>query len=84
MAKLIEPIGEVKGQYLLDCVKLKRVRTEKGLTQEKMARLAGLSSNYVNQLEKDDRNVSVDTLFRLSEVLKVNHTRLVSLVVEGE
>lgn len=73
-----------KGRYMLDGQKLRSARLECGLTQERMAHKAGLSSNYVNQLEGDDRNVTIDTLFRLSEVLNVNHTKLVSLVVEGE
>jgi transcriptional regulator with XRE-family HTH domain len=41
---------------------LKRLRRERGLTQEELADLAGLNRNYVGMIERQENAASVDTL----------------------
>lgn len=47
--------------------RLRRLREEHGLTQVALARALGLSTSYVNQLENDQRPVTVPVLLSLSE-----------------
>lgn len=47
--------------------RLRRLREEHGLTQVALARALGLSTSYVNQLENDQRPVTVPVLLAISE-----------------
>lgn len=47
--------------------RLRRLREEHGLTQVALARALNLSTSYVNQLENDQRPVTVPVLLSLSE-----------------
>lgn len=47
--------------------RLRRLREEHDLTQVALARVLGLSTSYVNQLENDQRPVTVPVLLALSE-----------------
>ena len=47
--------------------RLRRLREEHGLTQVALARALGLSTSYVNQLENDQRPITVSVLLTLAE-----------------
>lgn len=47
--------------------RLRRLRDERGLTQVALARALGLSTSYVNQLENDQRPITVSVLLALSD-----------------
>jgi XRE family transcriptional regulator, fatty acid utilization regulator len=47
--------------------RLRRLREEQGLTQVALARALGLSTSYVNQLENDQRPITVPVLLTLAE-----------------
>src|SRR5690625_6468286 len=47
--------------------RLRRLREERGLTQVALARALGLSTSYVNQLENDQRPITVPVLLALTE-----------------
>lgn len=47
--------------------RLRRLREEQGLTQVALARALGLSTSYVNQLENDQRPITVAVLLTLTE-----------------
>ncbi|MEE6137381.1 short-chain fatty acyl-CoA regulator family protein [Mycobacterium sp. 050128] len=47
--------------------RLRRLREEQGLTQVALARALGLSTSYVNQLENDQRPITVPVLLTLTE-----------------
>lgn len=47
--------------------RLRRLREEHGLTQVALARALGLSASYVNQLENDQRPITVPVLLGLTE-----------------
>lgn len=47
--------------------RLRRLREDHGLTQVALARALGLSTSYVNQLENDQRPITVSVLLNLTE-----------------
>ncbi|MBO3276250.1 helix-turn-helix domain-containing protein [Pseudomonas schmalbachii] len=55
---------------------LKRLRSDRGLSQEKMAELADFHRTYVSQLERCVTNVSIDGLERLAHALGVDIVEL--------
>jgi len=56
---------------------VKRVRREKGLTQEQLAELSGFSQQYISGLEQGRRNPTVVSLYELATALGVSHMELV-------
>lgn len=57
--------------------KLRRLRTDSAQTQAQMAKALGISTSYVNLLEKNERSVSVPVLLRLLEAYGVDWRDLV-------
>ena len=55
---------------------LKRLRMERGLSQEELADLAGLNRNYIGMIERQENAATVDTLEVLAEALQVEPVRL--------
>jgi transcriptional regulator with XRE-family HTH domain len=55
---------------------VKRIRQEKGLTQEQLAELSGFSQQYISGLEQGRRNPTVVTLYELATALGVSHMEL--------
>lgn len=49
----------------------RRLRLERGLSQERLAELAGFHRTYVSQLERGRTNLGIDGLERLGALLKV-------------
>jgi transcriptional regulator with XRE-family HTH domain len=60
---------------------LRRLRLQKGLSQEGLALEAGLQRNYISLLERGLNSASLKTLFKLSAVLG---TRVSDMLVEVE
>jgi transcriptional regulator with XRE-family HTH domain len=58
--------------------RLRRLRTERGISQEELAHRAGLDRTYVSSCEAGRRNVTIRTISRLSEALSVDAAALVS------
>ncbi|KPQ17218.1 MAG: Xre family transcriptional regulator [Rhodobacteraceae bacterium HLUCCO18] len=52
--------------------RLRRLRLEQGQTQAQMGRSLGVSTSYVNLLEKNERSVSVPVMLKLFEVYGVD------------
>lgn len=57
---------------------MKRLRLEKGLTQERFSELSGFTQQYLSDLERGRRNPTVVTLFELAQALGVEHVALVT------
>ena len=56
--------------------KLKRLRLEKGLSQEKLALKSGIDRTYLPGIEKGERNVSIEVLERLAKALDLKPSQL--------
>jgi transcriptional regulator with XRE-family HTH domain len=50
---------------------VRRLRNQKGWTQEKLGMRAGVDQGYLGTLERGRVNVSIDTLAKLGKALKV-------------
>lgn len=53
-------------------VNLKSARLAHGLSQEELAARAGLHRNYVGSVERNEKNISIDSMERLAIVLRVD------------
>jgi y4mF family transcriptional regulator len=51
--------------------RIRQLRKSMKLTQAQLADKSGLSNNFIALLENGKRSASVDTLYRISKVLKV-------------
>jgi transcriptional regulator with XRE-family HTH domain len=59
-------------------VRLRKVRTAKGISQERLAELAGLHRTYVSSVERGSRNISLVNIDKLATALGVPAARLLS------
>jgi transcriptional regulator with XRE-family HTH domain len=50
---------------------LRRLRSEKGVSQERLAADSGIDRAYVSELEREQGNATIDLLDRLASVLNV-------------
>ena len=48
---------------------LRELRTKKGISQERLAELAGLHRTYVSSVERGERNISLENIDRLATAL---------------
>lgn len=55
---------------------LRRLRQERGLTQEALADLAGVNRNYVGLIERQENSASVDVLDQLAAALEIDPVEL--------
>lgn len=61
---------------------LKRFRSERKLSQEKIAELAGFHRTYVSQLERCVTNISIDGLEKLAHALDVDISALLAPIID--
>ncbi len=52
--------------------KIRKIRIERGLSQEKLAFMSGLHRTYVGAIERGERNVSFKNIEKIAKTLKVN------------
>jgi len=57
---------------------VRRIRSDKGMTQEQLAELSGFSQQYLSDLERGRRNPTVVTLFELAQALGSTPVELIS------
>ncbi len=52
--------------------RIRQLRVKKGFSQEKLAELSELNTSYIGQVERGEKNPSVDTVYRIASALDVN------------
>lgn len=67
----------VDGRALV-AANLRRLRAQRGLSQEKLADLAGIHRTYVGSVERAERNISIDNICRLAWALGVDVRELLA------
>jgi transcriptional regulator with XRE-family HTH domain len=50
---------------------MRRLRAERGLSQEALAHECGINRTYLSSVERSERNVSIDNIARIAEALGV-------------
>jgi len=53
-------------------------RKQQNLSQEKLAELSDISTNYIGDIERSNRKVTIDTIEKISKGLKVTPTILLT------
>ena len=48
---------------------VKKLRIEKGISQEELARLCGVHRTYMGLIERGKANVSIDNIEKIAEIL---------------
>ena len=55
---------------------VRRLRAERGLSQEELAARAGLHRTYVSSVERGQRNISLDNIKKLADQLGIAASEL--------
>ena len=55
---------------------LKKMRLEKGLSQDRFAEICGLHRTYISDIECFQRNVSLETVQKIADALNIEAYRL--------
>ncbi|HEY7402630.1 MAG TPA: helix-turn-helix transcriptional regulator [Candidatus Angelobacter sp.] len=59
--------------------RLRAIRTERGLSQEKLCQLMKANRNFVTEVERGRENVCLDNILKLARMLKVKPSELFEL-----
>lgn len=60
--------------------RIRNYRTNKGLSQEKLAELSGCHPTYIGQVERGEKNATIESIDRISAALGVSLSRLFEMV----
>ena len=62
----------------IDLIRLniKKYRNQKGLSQEKLSEIAGISRDYLSEIERGKRTPSLKRLLMIAEVLEIEAYKL--------
>ncbi|WP_249031116.1 helix-turn-helix domain-containing protein [Photobacterium gaetbulicola] len=63
---------------------LREMRLERGLSQEGLAKASGIDRTFISGVERNRRNITLDTLDRLLAALGVDSHRFLCLLADRE
>jgi len=55
---------------------LKKTREELGLTQEEVAKMSGLKSNYYAKIERGEINITIKKISKIIKALKIDASEI--------
>lgn len=56
--------------------RIRSYRTEKGLSQEKLAELSGCHPTYIGQVERGEKNATIECIERITTALGISLSKL--------
>ena len=56
--------------------RIRNYRTKKGLSQEKLAELSGCHPTYIGQLERGEKNATIESIERITSALDISLSKL--------
>ena len=56
--------------------RIRNYRTQKGLSQEKLAELAGCHPTYIGQLERGEKNATLESVEKITSAMDVSLSQL--------
>jgi DNA-binding XRE family transcriptional regulator len=60
---------------------LRRLRSQRGLSQDELADICGLHRTFIGGIERGERNITIATLEKIAESLNIDP---ISLITQGE
>jgi transcriptional regulator with XRE-family HTH domain len=60
--------------------RIKALREERGISQEKLADLADIHRNYISQIEGGKRNLSFYNVVKVARALRVSPSKLIDTI----
>ena len=63
-------IAKILGQ------RIRNYRTAKGLSQEKLAELSGCHPTYIGQIERGEKNATIESIEKISSALNISLSKL--------
>lgn len=74
MNELVQIVGQ----------RLRNYRVQKGVTQEQLAETAGVHPTYIGQLERGEKNATIDSLAKVTTALQVPLSQLLEGISPSE
>ncbi len=75
---LMSDIAKILGQ------RIRNYRTNQGLSQEKLAELSGCHPTYIGQIERGEKNATVESIEKIAAALNVSLSKLFEKIGIGE
>lgn len=66
MSELTKSVGQ----------RIRNYRLQRGLSQEKLAELSGCHPTYIGQLERGEKNATLDSIARIASALQISLSEL--------
>ena len=66
MSDIVKAVGQ----------RIRNYRTQKGLSQEKLAELSGCHPTYIGQLERGEKNATLESIERITVALGISLSKL--------
>lgn len=71
-------IAKVLGQ------RIRNYRTNRGLSQEKLAELSGCHPTYIGQIERGEKNATIESIEKISAALNISLSKLFEMLGSQE
>lgn len=69
-------ITEILGQ------RIRYYRKQKNISQEQLAKLADLHPTYIGQIERGEKNASIETIYKITQGLQIPFVQLLEKIEE--